>query len=128
MRRTDWCTALFSGSLALMSSAMVSTSLAAGKLNRKCGKKAKWSYDTKTDALTISGKGVVSRESDLWFDLQTGHGRIENTTKNSVIKKGITAVGDGCFSFMLALKSVKIASSVKTIGEGAFNNFHSLKR
>lgn len=112
----------------LLVSTMVNTSLAAGKLSGECGKKAKWSYDTKTDTLTISGKGVVEGGSDLWWDVPTGHGSIESATKKIVIKKGITSIGDWSFAGMLALKSVTIPSSVKTIGKGAFDNCHSLSK
>lgn len=112
----------------VLMSAMINTSHAAGKLSGTCGEKAKWSYDTKTNTLTISGKGVVYGGFGLWGQEYTGHGSIDSATKKIVINKGITGISDGCFSGMLGLESVKIASSVKNIGDYAFGDCHILKK
>lgn len=51
----------------------------------KCGSKAKWRYDTKTEAITISGKGNVSKKLRIKANV--------SEVKKIVVKEGITSIG-----------------------------------
>lgn len=81
-----------------------------------CGSEAKWSYNSESDTLTISGKGVVSKSafSGIAF-------------KNLVINEGITEISDRVFLGMEALETVSLPKTITKLGEYAFENCQSLK-
>lgn len=93
----------------------------------KCGKNAKWSYNSKTKTLTISGKGamcnypstVLDPEDDdeelPWHEAQLAIDKI-------IIKKGITSIGSYAFSNTYP-KSVTIPNTVTSIGKYAFATY-----
>ena len=106
-------------------------------VNNSCGDGVVWSYDEKSDTLTISGNGVMIdygyEELKPWYEYELLVAKI-------VIKKGVTYISKNAF-FPVPdyvtdtndsqyryknLKIVEIADSVERIGENAFGNCNSL--
>ena len=78
--------------------------------------KLKWSFNSSTGVLSITGKGnmpaITSSKGAPWYDER-------NHIKKIVIGKGITSISDYAFYFCDAV-SVSIPSGVKSIGKNAF--------
>ena len=101
--------------LALMAGAMlVGTPYAtyAADDDNTCGAEAKWSYNKDKKELTITGKGEITWDSD-WSDLKI---------KSVVVKKGITKIDSYTFSGLYKLKNISLPSTIKVIGDNAFEN------
>ena len=79
----------------------------------KCGDNLYWSFNSSNGALTITGSGAMSYESNPWYDLR-------DQITSIVLPNGLTSIGDGAFSDCTGLTSVTIPASVEWIGEGAF--------
>ena len=79
-----------------------------------CGTNATWSLSD-DGTLTISGSGAMNNYGN---DRPWSAHNYE--IKALVVKSGITAIGDYAFANCANLKSVSIASSVTSIGKGAF--------
>ena len=101
------------------------------KTTGKCGPKLKWSIDYPTGTLTITGTGPMddftvdygsSDNSDTvpWYDDRTSN--IEKV----VIAEGVTSIGKDAFRGCEVMKSCIIPSSVKVIGDHAFEDCDSL--
>lgn len=95
-----------------------------------CGNNTKWKYDSKTKTLTIYGKGEMG---DCHYDSDYVHGYYELLPKkveNVVISEGITYIGEYafCVNGSTAIKSIKIANTVKSIGNDAFGGAAKLKK
>lgn len=102
---------------------MYSTAFAASKTSGKCGKNAKWSFDTDTGTLVISGKGQLYQ----WQDENKIPWRKYSDTITSVkINKGIKNIPDNAFSWHRNLNHVSIAKGVTEIGEYAFEECTNL--
>lgn len=82
-----------------------------------CGDNVKWTYDASTGTLTFSGTGAIPESP---YGSNATYGKYEEQTLHVVIKEGITDIAPRCFTNFGKLKSVRIADSVKTIGEMAF--------
>ena len=83
-----------------------------------CGGSATYRYEAPTQTLYIDGSGNLYDYNDEpvnqpWSSFYQG-------VHHLVIGDGITSIGKECFTYLLALESVKIGSSVQTIGEAAF--------
>ncbi len=89
-----------------------------------CGENVKWSFDTVTGILTISGTGDMDSYSTTtnapWKNLQ-------DDILKLVIEDGVTNVGGWAFRDYTALTSVTIADSVTNIGDRAFYGCTGLK-
>lgn len=96
--------------------------IAASKTSGKCGKNAKWSYNTKTKTLTISGKGPMYDylEDDYGFPPWD---KYTDSIKTIKIKKGITHISKGAFdgTMWASGSSISIPYTVKSIGSEAFS-------
>lgn len=83
----------------------------------------KWSFDSKTGTLTISGAGKMDDyvwSSDVpWY-------RYMRNISSVTINKGITSIGKCAFWGCSSLTSITISSSVTTISSWAFNSCSSL--
>lgn len=94
-----------------------------------CGPNAKWSYDSSTKTLTISGSGTMD---DYGHDWAGGNHKArpwaayQEEIENVIICNGITSIGRKAFGSTLGvagdsnLRSVSIASTVTRIGAQAF--------
>lgn len=97
-------------------------------MGASCGKNLKWTYDTETETLTISGTGAMSD-----FD-ESSRGMIAPWRKSSktqnlktvVISEGVTSIGENAFFWCDTLTNVTIPSSVESIGADAFSDCKSL--
>lgn len=74
-----------------------------------------WSYDTKTNTLTISGigetHGFIDADKTYFYDVE-----------NLIIKDGVTIIGEDAFFKCENLKSVKFPDSLVTIKSNAFRD------
>lgn len=100
--------------LAIMVS-MIPTSFA--KESGSCGKNVKWSYDEKTDTLTISGKGAMKNNYTPWYSFIDEDYDCDGV--NIVVKEGVTEIGDGAFEEIF-IKSISLPKSLKKIGKSVF--------
>lgn len=83
-----------------------------------CGSRLRWSLDTSTGLLTISGSGAMT--SVPWINYS-------NLIKNVSLPNGLTSIAAGAFSDCMNLASVTIPDSVTSIGDSAFAFCGSLK-
>ncbi len=93
------------------------------KASGSCGSGVRWSLDTETGILNITGKGgiVVPDGDDLpWGSYVSGIRHVK-------IEEGITSIGYQSFFECENIESIEIPSTVKSIGEGAFVWCSSLK-
>ncbi len=79
--------------------------------------KGRYTYRIQGETLTISGKGAVPDNASFGNRKQNG-----KKIKKIVVKKGITSLPPEVFQGYQNLKEIKIASSVKKIGQAAFDN------
>ena len=94
-------------------------------LEGSCGESAKFSYDTETKTMTISGTGAVTVPTDgtdksNWTAAQAG------TTK-LVIGSGITELGANAFSSWTSVTEVSLPDTLTKIGDSALQNMTALK-
>ena len=85
----------------------------------------KWSFDSKTGTLTISGTGKMDNYND--YDIKTPWYKYSDNISRVTINKGITSIGNFAFGDCENLISIVIPDSVTTIGESAFEWCTSLK-
>lgn len=77
----------------------------------------KWSFDSKTGTLTISGTGEMDDYNE--HDIKTPWKKYNNYMTNIIIENGITSIGNYAFWCSEAF-NITIPNSVKNIGKGAF--------
>ena len=77
----------------------------------KCGKDEalSWTFDSKTKALEITGKGELTDNFTYTYNLES-----------VTIGNDITIIGEGAFDYCFNLKNIIIGSSVKVIESHAF--------
>ena len=86
-----------------------------------CGLNAKYTFNTNTGALTITGTGdIYSVESGDYGFESAPWAPLADQIKTVTISNGITAIGDGAFYGCSNLTTVTIPDSVKEIGREAF--------
>lgn len=85
----------------------------------------KWSFDSKTGTLTISGAGKMDNYNN--YDIKTPWYKYSDNISRVTINKGITSIGNFAFEDCENLISIVIPDSVTTIGESAFEWCTSLK-
>ena len=115
-------------SVSIDPSAAVLTVRTMSTVSGTCGKNVKWSLNTGTGVLTISGSGKMTNYTygcigvtpAPWDDYR-------NQIKTVKIKSGVTSIGNYAFIETKNLTSVTIAGSVKTIGTSAFQWCAKLK-
>lgn len=96
-----------------------------------CGSDVKYSFDTDTYTLTISGSGKMKNYSSYY-----GNGTLVSTApwasyssyiKKVVIKSGVTTIGSYAFLGCGNMTSIKIENTVTKICSGAFDSCSGLK-
>lgn len=111
-----------------------------------CGNNAKWSLDTETGLLSITGSGRMmdyGYPPAPWYDYRSivksasigdqitsiGKYAFDCSNLTSVtIPNSVTEIGEGAFSGCFGLTSVKIPNSVTKIGTSAFYGCFGLKK
>lgn len=88
-----------------------------------CGDNVKWTLDTDTRTLTISGSGRMTDymcNGDVPWYSQRADIKIVD------IKSGVTSIGDDAFFGCNSLTRIAIPNSITNIGEWAFNGCENL--
>lgn len=80
----------------------------------------KYSFDTSTGVLTLTGSGTMGIEEDQYY------GRTD--IKKVIVSKGITDVSDYAFRGCSGLAEAELADSVTNIGYYAFQSCNALKK
>ena len=88
----------------------VVTSSATSKNSGKWDKNAKWSYNSKTKTLTITGKGTLEANSE----------EIPSKIEHIVVKNGITALAEFSLNYIRSAKDITLPSSIRKIDDYAF--------
>lgn len=83
----------------------------------------KWSFDSKTGTLTISGTGKMLGD----YIKENPWSKYKNDVTTVIINEGITTIGYGAFIYFRNIRKVTIPNSVKSIKEVAFKDCSSLK-
>lgn len=101
--------------LMMLISLMVPQVLAAPESSGKYGKNLKWTYNSSTKTLTLSGKGAMAfyDEDDVPWP--------SNDIKKVVIKEGVTSLSKYAFWCCESLNSISLPKSLKTVGYNALN-------
>lgn len=98
----------------------------------KCGKNAKWSYNSKTKTLTISGKGAMYNYSWEEAPPWAGSNRVAYETRHIIVEEGVTKVGSHAFSGIVEMglsgkerisRSISLPKSLTSIGAYAFDYY-----
>ena len=86
-----------------------------------CGVNVKWSFDSTTGTLTISGSGAMT-------NYQWGKSPFYGNQYISkvIIKDDVTSIGDYAFEFCSGIKEADIPNSIERIGDSAFWGCYSL--
>ena len=97
---------------------------AASNLEGSCGANLKWSYDSGTKTLTITGAGAMD---NYYSNRKVPWRSIREEVEHISFPNGLTSIGDYAFYGFTNLKELNIPSTVKTIGNGTFSVCTSLK-
>jgi hypothetical protein len=131
--------------LCLVSVLLMPVDAQAATYSGTCGDNVKWSLNTSTGVLTISGTGRMTNygNNSPWLEYREDIKRVvirdgvtnigttafsccENIT-SVVIPDSITIIGENAFYWCSGLTSVEIPDSVITIGDEAFQSCYSLE-
>ncbi len=89
-----------------------------------CGLNLRWSFDTSTYVLTITGTGTMtdysSSSSVPWYDYRY-------SIKSVSLPDGLTSIGDYAFCRCEGVKSITIPDGVTSIGDAAFEFCYTLE-
>ena len=90
-----------------------------------CGDNVKYSFDSSTGVLTLTGKGDTYAYENIAF---MGFSPFNKSTdiKTVLVKEGIMGIGTGLFNKCSEIKSVSLPSSLLTISRSAFSGCSSL--
>ena len=110
-------------------------------LNGNIGSNIQWSYDTKENILTISGKDKINYddntiidlwgkkytiETESWGIIFTMNFCIKENAQKIIIKEGITQIDQSIFNGFYNVTSVVFPASLTSIGNSAFQNCTNL--
>lgn len=110
--------------LLLMGIGVSSCDASAKKLTGKCGKKAKYSYDSQTQTLVISGRGAITES----IFLSAPEGQKERyTLKKIIIRGGITDIKTKINKFVrcdiMRVEKLQLPASLRSITKQSFRSF-----
>lgn len=113
-------------------SSVFTVEASAATSNGSLGGNVKWSYDTKTKVITVSGSGAM-KDFKSATDGQNFHKLVIGSTQypnkdatKIVINEGVTYIGQNAFRSLTGVKEVSIPSSVTSIGRSAFEGCSAL--
>lgn len=103
----------------------------------KCGRNARWKYDTTDHSFVISGEGSIEQFENIndylrrtmhdphclgpWYeDPAFSSSSIPGTVTEITIPEGITSIASMAFWWFKSLKSVRLPKSIEKISESAF--------
>ena len=90
-----------------------------------CGENVKWSFNSATGELNITGKGAMfdlnNHEEQPWYEFA-------QDIKTLRIGEGVTRIGNKAFRCLIYLDNVELSNTVESIGEYVFDNCVRLKR
>ena len=89
----------------------------------KDGSDVKWSFDTTTGTLTISGKGEMADYVDDFSTFKSTAPWANEQVTRVVINEGVTRIGNKAFFALPSITSVSLPDGVKSIGEYAFSGW-----
>ena len=105
------------------------------KKSGKCGKNVTYSYNPKTNTLTLSGSGPMydgthEVEEDLLWDIYDYRylEELRYDVETLVVGDNITRIGTSAFAKYFFLENVKLGKNVTSIGSYAFAECDNLKR
>ncbi len=104
-----------------------SAAIAEDALSGSCGNHVNWEYNETSKTLTISGTGAMSHYSQTntlapWV----ANENIKTNLEKVIVNNGVTGIGDYAFWSCEALKEVRLAESVNSLGMSAFNDCKNL--
>jgi hypothetical protein len=98
-----------------------------------CGDNLTWQFQPEERKLIIEGEGNMYDYQfggyGWWGNEDKGEvpwSHLSSDIKTILLPEGMTSIGDGAFSWCIALKTISIPNSVKTIGYAAFTSCDSL--
>lgn len=88
-----------------------------------CGESAKWSINTETGKLSITGSGAVEfiEFDTLYYDYVNPWEAYKKNISSIEISNGITSICSYAFSDCTQLTSVEIPNTVDSLGDGVFS-------
>lgn len=114
------------------------------KISGTCGKNVKFSYNSKTKTMTLSGSGAMQDGGSYLADCDPDYPNpmeaycnfltgpyetiITQEMEHLVVGDNITHIGNFAFADCVALKSVKLGKNVTTIGHYAFSQCFKLNK
>ena len=104
-----------------------SAAIAEDALSGSCGNHVNWEYNETSKTLTISGTGAMSHYSQTntlapWV----ANENIKTNLEKVIINDGVTGIGHYAFWSCEALKEVRLAESVNSLGMSSFNGCKNL--
>ena len=87
-----------------------------------CGNNVRWSLNTQTGALTISGTGAMKDYTSSEYREWKSY-----SIKTVTINSGVTRIGNNAFNYLSSLTTVTMANSVISIGDNAFSSCSKLE-
>ena len=104
----------------LFAAAIVAVTMNAATYNGNCGANAKWSLDTSTGVLTVSGSGAMyDKAAPSEWDWYQYRGNVK--TIKFASGSSITYVGAYAFSQFANVSSIDLPNTVSSIGKYAFS-------
>ena len=102
-------------------------------LSGTCGDNLTWQFQPEERKLIIEGEGNMYDYQfggyGWWGNEDKGEvpwSHLSSDIKTILLPEGMTSIGDGAFSWCIAIKTISIPNSVKTIGYAAFTSCDSL--
>ncbi len=104
-----------------------STVIAEDALSGSCGSNVNWEYNETSKTLTISGTGAMSHYSQTTMLAPwVANENIKTNLEKVIINDGVTWIGNYAFWSCEALKEVRLAESVNSLGMSSFNGCKNL--
>ncbi len=106
--------------LTLLFAAICAVTMSAATYNGNCGANAKWSLDTSTGVLTVSGSGAMyDKDAPSEWDWYQYRGDVKTIMFAS--GSSITYVGAYAFGQLTKVSSIDLPNTVSSIGKYAFS-------